>query len=341
MSDKKTRVTRQTVAENAGVSTATVSYVLNGLGDANNISIETQNRVMESVSELGYVRNVSARRLASGKTRVIVIITDNKSVNYPINSILHQIQQGVSDVCLKRGYHSIVHGVYNNNWSSVKGELALSNRVDGMIIISPPVEQNFIHELYNDKFPIVTLGSARAPHKYSVNIDNFEAAKIATKHLIDQGHKSIAHISYSEPDLTDVVERIAGYKAAMSDARLEDHCLICHAEYSFESATAIMNALLAQEMRPTAVFAGNDITAIGCMSAVWKKGLQIPQDIAVVGFDDIPVSSYLTPPLTTIKLDGEKQGTLAANILLDLIEGRTPEKNKVLLDSPLVIRKSS
>ena len=337
---KKSRVTRQTVAEHAGVSTATVSYVLNGLGDANNISLETQTRVIEAVAELGYVRNVSARRLATGRTRVIVIITDNKSVNYPINSILHQIQQGVSDVCLKQGYHSIVHGVYDNKWSSVKEELALSNRVDGMIIISPPTEQHFIYELYDAKFPIVTLGSARSPHSYSVNIDNFDAARKATQHLIERGHKDIAHITYSEPDLTDVVERMAGYKTAMEASQLEEYCLIRHAEYSFESAAAIMNDLLAKEKRPTAVFAGNDITAIGCMSAIWKKGLSIPQDIAIVGFDDIPVSAYLSPPLTTIKLDGEKQGTLAANLLLDLVEGKTPAQNKVLLKSPLIVRGS-
>jgi DNA-binding LacI/PurR family transcriptional regulator len=338
---KKARVTRQNVANRAGVSTATVSYVLNGLGDANNISSETQNRVKAAVAELNYVRNVSAHRLASGKTKVIAIIADNKSVNYSINTLLHQIQQGVSDICLKRGYHSIVHGVYNNDWSTLKKDLALSYRVDGMIVINPPINHHIIQELYDDEFPIVALGSARFPHKYSVNIDNFSAAKAATKHLIEKGHKNILHITYSEPDLIDVVERLEGYKKAMAEANLESHSLVRHAEYSFESAFAITNMHLVSAIRPTAIFAGNDITAIGCIAAIWKNGLTIPGDVAIVGFDDIPVSAYLTPPLTTIKLDGQQQGMIAANTLLDLIEGITPSHNQVLLHSPLIIRESS
>ena len=102
-----------------------------------------------------------------------------------------------------------------------------------------------------------------------------------------------------------------------------------------------MNALLASDTPPTAVFAGNDIIAIGCMSAIWKNGLNIPEDVAIVGFDDIPFAAYLTPPLTTVKLDGQKQGELAANILLDLVEGNTPPQNTALLESPLIIRDST
>ncbi|MEZ4605779.1 MAG: LacI family DNA-binding transcriptional regulator [Deinococcales bacterium] len=338
---EKKRVTRQAVAKYAGVSTATVSYVLNGLGDANHISAETQNRVREAISTLNYVRNVSARRLAMGKTHVISIVTDNKSVNYPINATLHRIQQGVSEVCAKRGYHSMVHGVYDNHWNLIKEDLALSHRVDGIIVINPPSEHQVIQELMEDNFPIVTLGSARAPHSYSVNIDNFNSARIATQHLIDKGHQRIAHISYSEPDLTDVVERMAGYQIAIKEANLEPYRLIRHAEYSFGSAFAIMNELLSLKDRPSAIFAGNDITAIGCMSAIRKRGFSIPEDIAIVGFDDIPISAYLSPPLTTIQLDGEKQGTLAANILLDLIESRTPEQKTILLESPLILRDST
>jgi DNA-binding LacI/PurR family transcriptional regulator len=338
---KKARVTRQDVANRAGVSTATVSYVLNDLGDANNISPETQHRVKAAVAELKYIRNISARRLATGKTKVIAITTDNKSVNYPINTILHQIQQGVSDVCFKRGYNSIVYGVYNNDWTALKDDLALSYRVDGMIVINPPTNHTIIQELYDDKFPIVSLSSVRFPYMYSVSIDNFAAAQVATNHLIAKGHQNILHIAYSEPDLTDVFERIAGYKHAMTEANLESKCLVRYTEYSFESAFAIMNEHLASDTLPTAIFAGNDITAIGCMAAIWKNGLTIPGDVAIVGFDDIPVSAYLTPPLTTIKLDGQQQGMIAANTLLDLIEGVTPAHNQVLLHSPLIIRESS
>jgi DNA-binding LacI/PurR family transcriptional regulator len=338
--NKKFRVTRQDVAKLAGVSTATVSYVLNGLGDANNISSETQDRVKAAVAELNYVRNISAHRLATGKTKVIAIITDNKSVNYPINTILHQIQQGVSDVCFKRGYNSIVHGVYND-WTTLKDDLALSYRVDGMIVINPPTNHHVIQELYDDKFPIVSLSSVQFPYMYSVSIDNFAAAQVATNHLIAKGHQNILHITYSEPDLTDVFERIAGYKDAMAKANLEDKGLVRYAEYSFESAFAIMNTHLASDTPPTAIFAGNDITAIGCMAAIWKNGLNIPRDIAVVGFDDIPVAAFLTPPLTTVKLNGQQQGTIATNLLLDLIEGVSPAHNQVLLKSPLIIREST
>ncbi len=341
MVGKKARVTRQDVANLAGVSTATVSYVLNGLGDANNISLETQNRVKEAVAELNYVRNVSARRLASGKANVIAIITDNKSVNYPINATLHQIQQGVSEVCFLRGYHSIVYGVYNNDWSRINEDLALSNRVDGMIIINPPIENDFLQKFDDNNFPVVSLGSPRTPHNYSVSVDNFSAARLATKHLIDKGHKNIAHITYSEPDLADVYDRIKGYKQAMEDANLMAHCRIRHAEYSFESASTLMLELLEGSSPPTAIFAGNDVTAIGCMSAINSKGLGIPKDIALIGFDDIPVSAYLTPALTTIKLDGERQGAIGANLLLDLVEGKIPSQAKVLLDSPLIIRHSA
>jgi DNA-binding LacI/PurR family transcriptional regulator len=341
MQDKNPRVTRQDVAKRAGVSTATVSYVLNGLGDANNISQETQNRVKDAVAELNYVRNVSAQRLAAGKSKVIFIIADNMAVNFSINSTLHQIHQGVSDVCFKHGFNANVHGVYNNDWGSIREELVLSHRVDGLIIVNPPNNHHIIQELTDNNFPIVALGSARFPHKNSVNIDNFNAAKIATNHLITKGHQEIVHIPFSDLDLTDVAERVAGYKKAMADANLASNCIIRSAGYSFGKAFDVMNALLASDTPPTAVFAGNDIVAIGCMSAIWKKGLNIPEDIAIVGFDDIPVAAYLTPPLTTVRLDGQKQGELAANFLLDLVDGNTLPQNTALLESPLIVRDST
>jgi LacI family transcriptional regulator len=313
---------------------------LNGLGDINNISQTTQKRVREAVAELNYVRNISAQRLATGKSKAISIIVDNKAVNFPINSTLHQILQGVSDICFKHGFNSSVYGD-NNDWARIREELVLSHRVDGLIIVNPPNNNRVIHELTESNFPVVALGSARFSHKYSVNIDNFSAAEIATNHLITKGHENIVHIPFSELDLTDVAERAAGYKEAMVDANLASNCIIRYAGYSFDEAFKVMNVLLASDTPPTAVFAGNDIIAIGCMSAIWRNGLNIPKDIAIVGFDDIPVAAYLTPPLTTVRLDGQIQGELAANILLDLVEGNTPPQNTVLLESPLIVRDST
>jgi DNA-binding LacI/PurR family transcriptional regulator len=326
------------VAKRAGVSQATVSLVFNNSAQITEL---TRQKVLKAAQELGYVPNALARSLVSGSTRTIALVIDQKKEHLPVDANVPRLHHGISEFCRQHGYRALVEGLDNINESDAYLRLVRAQQIDGLIVANPPVDDQQLIRLIDSQFPVVVLGSARHAYQYSVNIDNYRAAKLAVQHLIALGHRRIAHIPFSDPVYSDVAERLTGYRDALEEAGIPfEPTLVKNGNYSAASSFSVTRSLLESDNKPSAIFSGNDIMAFGAKAAIHSSGLRIPHDISLVGFDDIPLAPYITPPLTTVKLPGIEQGQLAAEMLLCLMRGENVREARVTLDTPLVVRES-
>jgi len=192
---------------------------------------------------------------------------------------------------------------------------------------------------------VVTIGRPPGGHGASLDIDNVAAAHAATQHLLALGHERIAHLGYGSPRFTTVAERLSGYRAALEEAGAPiDDAFVGFANYSADSGAVAARSLLARggATAPpfTALFCGNDTIAIGALSALREAGLRVPEDIAVVGFDDVPMAAHAAPPLTTVRSPLLAMAEAAAHLLVDLVEGRQPAELAIQLPTELVVRDS-
>ena len=312
------RVTQADVARHAKVSQAMVSYVVN-----NNTTIsipdETRQRIFDSMSELGYVPNVTARRLRTNKTLTIAgIIPDITNPFYP------SLERGIQEIADQHNYDLII---YNTDGLKEKEQKYLKSllqgRVDGLISV-------FFHLSARDLFPlveqdiyVVRLEATQKPTGHlpidNIYLDNFAAARTAVKHLVEQGHINIGMLT---SDTGPTRYRELGYRSTLEQHNLEikpEWTQI--AEYNEVGGYDAMGRLLAQTPYPSAVFAANDLMAMGAMMAIREAGLSIPNDIAVIGFDDIPSAKLVSPSLTTIAQHQRLMGQRAAELLFERLNG--------------------
>lgn len=336
----KKRITSFDVAEKSGVSRTTVSLVLNNISDIR-ISPETRQRVLDVARELGYHPDSAGRKLASGRSNTIGLVLRQSREQVFADSLLPKVAMGVNQAAEESGFQVLLKALEPEN---VDGYVRLiqENHVDGIIISGPQQDDLEIVNLYREGFPIVLMGQLPGSNLPVVDIDAISGSKIAVKHLIDNGHTNIGMITNASLKYTSAQQRYTGYLKALEEAGIaQDPHLLLEGNYTPNSGYLAMKRLLEKKPLVTAVFIASDVVAKGAMQAIKEANLRIPEDVSVVGFDDIPLADFFDPPLTTVRIPSYQLGWVAGNNLIQLVKGNKLEQNQVFLDSELIIRNSS
>lgn len=334
------RATIRDVAEIAGVSQATVSYVLNSKANAR-ISAATKRRVLEAAAKLHYRPHAVARAMASGRSRIIGVYQPHTGQS-PLSAIWPMsVMRGISEALHERQYHLLLYSYRESD--EPPAAAFLDGRVDGLIILAPHQNNYLVRELATTDLPTAIIGGPGldAPRMVSVDADNIAGGRLATEHLIRLGHTRIAHIAGPE-GVPNAIDRQIGYKQA-----LRAHGLPVYPEYlvrgGFEEEAGRRAACRALTLypRPTALFVANDIAAIGVLKACAELGMRVPEDVAIIGYDDAPVCEVSRPQLTTMRQPTEAMGFAAAGMLVDMLEkpGPIPEPHR-LFPAELIVRES-
>lgn len=325
------------VASKAGVSIKTVSRVLN---HEPMVGEETLTRVENVMAELGYVPNILAQRLARGRSKVIGLLCHNATRAY-----IHDVVSGALERARPRGY-GVVTNLIDPHQPGEGEELmrmVIQQRVEGYLF-TPPSDNlpELLGQLNKRGVPFVRLTphdrSLASPH---VSAADFQGAKELTEHLIELGHRRIGFVM-GNPDHHATHDRLAGFRAALFEHALPlDESLLCAGNWYFESGTAAGEQLLVLAQRPTAIFASNDEMAAGVLQVTHRRGLRVPQELSVVGFDDVPLAAQLWPPLTTIRQPIREIAKLATDLLIDMLEGKPPAQPHHELATTLIVREST
>lgn len=324
-------VTVKQIAKVVGVSVNTVSRALNGKPDVNE---NTRQRVLEVAKKLGYVPNKSALSFKKQKTHIVgVIIEDNA------NPFWAEVLKGVEFAAKNRGYHVILVNTSRNYQDEVEGiQMLLERRVDGILIAPNQEKYDDLIELRKLGVPFVIMGrhieefeNLKIPMVYSNEIKGGYAA---TKHLIERGCKRIAFVGAQSYN-TASQERYEGYRKALKETGIEvSENLVKTGGIEIDGGYKSVKELLEDGIRFDGIFAYNDLMAFGVLKALKESNLRVPDDVKVIGYDDIPYSSIIIPSLTTMKIKKGEMGKEAFEILLE-------KKNRVVLDTELVDRESS
>jgi LacI family transcriptional regulator len=334
------RVTSREVAVRAGVSRTTVSMVLND-PEVPSIGEETRARVLQAAAQLGYTPNSAARVLVSGRTDTIGLVLSQPEL-LSIDGFVPQLVLGISQVAEQFGYRMLFETVRGSSRSDAYLELVGGKRIDGLIVLNPQVEDTGLAQLIESGFPAVLVGTLKHPKEYSVNFHTGAAVRQLIAHLASLGHRRIAHVALSPPGPIATNARLTSFRRCMKEAGLPvDEELIACGDFSAESGRLATTRLLEAGKGFTALFAANDTLALGAMKALREHDLRIPQDVAVVGFDDLPFSAFTDPPLTTVRNPGVAQGQLAAQKLLALLRHEPVPERVTFLETQLIVRGSS
>ena len=328
----KGKVTLDMVAHEAGVSPSTVSRILNGTAT---VSADKKNAVDQAILKLGFIPNPVARGLAGGRTMSIGVIT--QAIDSPFYGAA---LRGIEETFEPLGYSPLfVSGHWNAETEKRCLNVLKSRYVDGVIILTGRLPDETLNKLAQELPVVVTGRNIKAPGLYALNFDNKQGGKMATQHLIQLGHRKIAFISGS-PEHPDSVERFNGYKDALKDARIKfDPKLVVQGEYHEVSGLLAVEHLLDNQQQFTAIFAANDQMAIGASLGLHRRSLRVPDDVSLIGFDDLPASLYGIPPLSTIHQPAYELGQLAANSMIELIAGKKP--TATVPKPTLIVRESS
>lgn len=337
-------ITLKDVAEQAGVSLMTVSAVLNGKASERRISLPTQERVTTVARELGYKPNQLARGLVTGRSGVMGLVFPYSSAFIDHNPFSSAILSGVMAVAVQKRWNLMLHTATGDDWNAVDSGELIDPRVDGLLLVLPTPDSPLVARCQRERFPCVSLVyAADSPDICTVNADDFLGGKLATEHLLEQGHRRIAHLAGS-PLVATSAPRTRGYLAALQAAGITpDPSLIITANFRQPEGRAAMKALLdrPEKQWPTAVFAGNDLTALGALEHLNECGLRIPEDIALVGYDDSQVAQLMLPSLTSVRMPIYEMALEATNLLISLIEGKEIEQRQPVLPVSLKVRDSS
>ena len=335
------RVTSKDVANKVGVSRTTVSLVLNDVKGIQ-ISTETRQKVIEAAKELGYVPNATAQALASRRTKVIGLVLTRAEHYVATDAFLPKIISGLLTTAKKHNIRILIDWVEERHQESAYFELAHAKRIDGMILSTPRLNDNALKLLEGVDIPTVLMGSIEGSNLPFVDVDNTKAAEKATSYLVGLGHKDIACISNAPAEYTSAPERVRGYQNVLSRMGISvNDNLIRFANFDPESGYECMKSILQSGELFTAAFVASDNVAIGAKSALRDANLRVPDDISLIGFDDIPWAKYSDPPLTTIQLPAEEIAQSACTLLMELIQdGHQNKQHQIILDTELVVRKS-
>lgn len=335
------RITSQDVADLAGVSRTTVSFVLNN-DERFSIRPETIERVRAAAKQLGYYPNASARALASNKTKTIGLIISRAPQYIATDPFLPQIIGGLLDVTKQYSQGLLLEWVEPGQQLETYLELTRAHHIDGIILMTPRVDDTGLKALEEADIPVVLMGHITESTLHSVDVDNRGAAESAVHHLVELGHTKIACITNAARPYTSASQRLEGYKHALKRASLPyNESLVREADFDIESGFQQMNSLLNSGEDFSAVFVASDNVAVGAYSALRDAGLSVPGDISVVGFDDIPLASFLDPPLTTIRMPAREIAEQSYHLLMRLMKWDFPDNREILLPTDLVLRQST
>lgn len=322
------------VARAAEVSIASASRALNGL---DNVTSDTRARVLEAASRLRYVPNWGARSLAMKRTNTVGLVLPDLHGEF-----FSELIRGVDAVARAKNLHLLVSGSHGDVGEAVEAIRAMAGRVDGLLVMSPYVGSQNLAEALPANLPLVTFASPSGAAGHSaVRVDNMAGARLAVEHLAQAGCERIVHISGPASNF-EAQERLRGYESAMAEYRPGSAPRVRPGDFEEEAGYAAMRAFLEECETPDGVFAGNDMMALGALLALKEAGLSAPGQVAVVGFDDIPIARFTSPPLSTLRVGVYEMGRRGLDLLLDEVAGSDEAQHTSIVISPeLVVRESS
>jgi DNA-binding LacI/PurR family transcriptional regulator len=323
------------------VSRTTVSFVLNDVADEK-ISEGTRARVLKATRELGYVPHAAGKALARRKTENVALVYTRSYHHIASHSILLRLIDGLMEVVHARNLRLMIDAVDESTSGTSVLRLARANHIDGLIMLEPRNDDQQLLALARDGFPVVLVGSLPGSGLCSIDIDNREAARLSVEHLINLGHTRIGCITNAPPVFTAAAARLTGYNDAMRRHGIPARkSLVRYGGFNPESGYEAMRSLLKEKVLPTAVFIASDTVAIGSLRALAERGIHVPRDMAVFGFDDVVDSRYASPPLSTVSFPVEQHGRRSAEILFELMSGTLTPPYHETTPFQIVIRASS
>ena len=324
------------VALKAGVSVATVSRVINGTGP---VAAETRQRIQDAIDKLRYVPHGAARSLITNQTDTVGVLLPDL-----YGEFFSEVIRGIDHAARGSGYHVLVSGFHSDRAEIEAVLRAMRGRVDGLIVLSPDVDAQTLQRNLPETLPVVLLNTrvdGEGTSFDAIRVDNYGGAYAMVRHLAALGHSRIALIRGPEENV-DARERLRGYRDALRSlgAGLFPAVEI-EGDFSEESGYRAGQRLLEMKPRPTAVFAANDSMAIGCLFALREAGVRVPEDMALAGFDDIPIARYLSPPLSSVHVPIAELGTRAMERLLHALASKNAhERRQETVPTTVVVRGS-
>ena len=295
--------TLKDVAREARVSLASVSRALNGTGV---VTESIRSRVQEVAARLHYVPNIGAQSLMARRTRMIGVLLPDLQGEY-----FAELIRGIDVAARARGLHLLISNSHNGPDDFGEALRAMYGRVDGLLVMAPSLDAHALQERLQGTLPLVLISTVDVDRTYcSVYVSNAASAYAMVVHLVSCGHRRIAHVAGPAANI-DAQERLRGYRDALARESVGTAEYVVQGDFTEESGYRAVKEMLARSPMPEAIFAANDMMAIGCLSALSEAGMRVPLDIAVVGFDDIPTTRFVSPPLTTVRVRIAELGSRA------------------------------
>ena len=332
-------LTLEEIAKLAGVSRSTVSRVIN---DQPNVRAPVRERVWQVIRETGYQPHAAARSLVTRRTRIVGAIIPEALTTLFTDPFFPHLLCGITLACNSRGYQLML-SLFNGpaGPEEMYRRVVGGGHLDGVVVASTRVADPLVGRLIDDSVPFVMVGRHPDERVRYVDIDNVAAARMAVDHLARLGHRRIGIVT-GPLDMPSASDRLEGYRRALAAHKLRvDEGLIVEGDFTEASGMAAARRLLS--VRATAIFAANDGMAVGALKVIRERGLQVPEDVALVGFDDLPIAASLQPALTTVRQPIEQMGSMAADLLLSLLDNppeEHPPAQKLILPAKLVVRES-
>jgi LacI family transcriptional regulator len=321
------------VAKAAKVSVATVSRALNGHAS---VSEDARKRVVDAARKLRYVPHSAARSLITRRTQTIGVLLPDLHGEF-----FSELIRGIDQAARREGLHILVSSSHDDAKEAAAAIRTMSGRVDGLLIMSPHIDARMLKDTLPSGLPIVLMNTPIDDVGYdTIAIDNYWGAHAMVRHLVGRGYRSIAMIAGPENNY-DAKERLRGYREALAELQPHTPARVFAGDFSEESGYRAGQRIIGLRDRPDAVFAANDMMAVGCQFALTEAGMQVPRDIGLAGFDDIPIARFMSPPLTTVRVQIAELGQQA---LERLVARFSPQENVLTpghtLRAELVIRSS-
>jgi len=332
-------LTLEEVGKLAGVSRSTVSRVIN---DHPSVREQVRERVWQVINDTGYHPHAAARSLVTRRTRIIGAIIPQAVMTLFVDPFFPLLLCGITETCNDHGYYlmlSLFNGPATDE--ELYRRQVHSGHLDGVIVASTRMDDPLIPTLLDDDVPFILVGRHSDSRAGYVDVDNVSASRMAVEHLIRLGHRRIATVT-GPLSMASGEDRLAGYCQALEAHRISvQEALIVEGDFTEGSGAMGMQRLLSAS--PTAVFAANDMMAIGALKALREAGFRVPEDVALVGFDDVPIAAAVEPALTTVHQPIERLGSMAAELLLNLLEN-PPDvpapAHRIILPAKLIVRDS-
>jgi LacI family transcriptional regulator len=330
--------TLEEVARLAGVSRSTVSRVIN---DHPNVRPETREQVWQAIRKSSYQPHALARSLVTNRTQIIGMIIPEAVTTLFTDPFFPLLLRGATEACNAHRYQMLL-SLFDDptGQEEIYRRVLRSGYLDGVIVASTSLDDPLILDLLRDRVPFVSVGRHPNEQVHYVDVDNVGGARMAVEHLIRLRHQRIATIT-GRMDMTAGQDRLEGYRQTLKAHHISvEEELIVEGDYTENSGMVAMQRLLPAS--PDAVFVASDMMAIGALKALRQAGWQVPQDVALVSFDDIPIASAIEPALTTVRQPIERMGSMAVEVLLSVLEGLSEEApaHRIILPAELVIRAS-